>query len=63
MQKSIRPEDFINKGNTYYANSILQILSVMPNLWYRVPSELHAIAYVMSYQPQHGCKKECNQTC
>ena len=30
---------FINKGNTCYANSILQVLSVMPMLWNRVPSE------------------------
>ena len=37
--KSVRPVGFINKGNTCYANSILQILSVVPNLWSRVPSE------------------------
>ena len=30
---------FINKGNTYCANSILQVLSVKPTLWNRVPSE------------------------
>ena len=36
---SICPIDFINKGNTCYANSILQVLSVMPTLWNRVPSE------------------------
>ena len=36
---SIRPIGFINKGNTCYANSILQVLSVMPTLWNRVPSE------------------------
>ena len=36
---SIRPVGFINKGNTCYANSILQVLSVMPTLWNRVPSE------------------------
>ena len=35
----IRPVGFINKGNTCYANSILQVLSVMPTLWNRVPSE------------------------
>ena len=36
---SIRPIGFINKGNTCYANSVLQVLSVMPMLWNRVPSE------------------------
>ena len=33
------PLCFINKGNTCYANSILQTLSVVPSLWNRVPSE------------------------
>ena len=37
--KSTRPVGFINKGNTCYANSILQVLSVVPNLWNRVPSK------------------------
>ena len=36
---SICPVGFINKGNTCYANSISQALSVMPTLWNRVPSE------------------------
>ena len=36
---SICPVGFINKGNTCYANSILQVVSVMPSLWNRVPSE------------------------
>ena len=36
---SIRPIGFISKGNTCYANSILQVLSVMPTLWNRVPSK------------------------
>ena len=36
--ESIDPERFINKGNMCYANSILQILSVAPNLWSGVPS-------------------------
>ena len=36
---SICPIGFINKGNTCYANSILQVLSVMPTLCNRVPSE------------------------
>ena len=36
---SICPAGSINKGNTCYANSILQVLSVMPMLCNRVPSE------------------------
>ena len=36
---SIHPISFINKGSTCYANSILQVLSVMPMLRNRVPSE------------------------
>ena len=42
--KSIRPVGFINKGNTCYANSILQILSVVPNLWSRVPLESNTLS-------------------
>ena len=42
--KSIPPVGFINKGNTCYANSILQILSVMPTLWNRVPSESNTLS-------------------
>ena len=41
--KSIRHVDFINKGNTWYANSILQVLSVVPNLWNRVLSESNTL--------------------
>ena len=33
------PVGFINKGNTSYANAILQTLSVLPSLWNSVPSE------------------------
>ena len=33
------PVGFINKGNTCYANAILQTLSVLPLLWNRVQSE------------------------
>ena len=33
------PVGFINKGNTCYANAILQTLSVFPSLWNRKPSE------------------------
>ena len=42
--KSIPPVGFISKGNTCYANSILQILSVMPTLWNRVPSESNTLS-------------------
>ena len=42
--KSLRPVGFINKGNTCYANSILQILSVIPTLWNRVPSESNTLS-------------------
>ena len=43
IAKSIRPVDFINKGNTCYANSILQILSVIPTPWNRFPSESNTL--------------------
>ena len=42
--KSLRPVGFINNGNTCYANSILQILSVIPTLWNRVPSESNTLS-------------------
>ena len=38
------PVGFINKGNTCFANSILQILSVVPNLWSRVPLESNTLS-------------------
>ena len=41
--KSTRPVGFINKGNTCYGNSILQVLSVVPNLWNRVLSESNSL--------------------
>ena len=37
--KSNCPVGFVHKGNRFYANSILQILSAVLNLWNRVPSE------------------------
>ena len=37
--KSICPVGFINKGKMCYANSILQVLSMVPNLSNRAPSE------------------------
>ena len=42
--KSLRPVAFISKGNNCYANSILQILSVIPTLWNRVPSESYTLS-------------------
>ena len=42
--KSLRPVGFINKGNTCYANSILQILSVIPTLWNRASSESNTLS-------------------
>ena len=42
--KSIWPVGFINKGNTYYANSILLIFSVIPTLWKTVPSESNIVS-------------------
>ena len=45
--KSIPPVGFINKGNTCYANSILQILSVMPTLWNIVPSESNTLLPIL----------------
>ena len=61
--KSIRPVGFINKGNTCYANSILQILSVMHNLCSRVPSESNILSPMLQAITQQSCKKELNQTC
>ena len=43
-EKSFRPVGFINKGNTCYANSTLQILSVIPTLWNRVSSESNTLS-------------------
>ena len=42
--KSTHPNGFINKGNTCYTNSILQVLSVVPNLWNRVPSKSNTLS-------------------
>ena len=38
------PVGFINKGNTCYANAILQVLSVLPSLWIRVSSESSSLS-------------------
>ena len=42
--KSLRPVGFLNNCNTCYANSILQILSVIPTLSNRVPSESNTLS-------------------
>ena len=44
---SICPVGFINKGNTCYVNSILQVLSAMPTLWNRVPSESNHLSPIL----------------
>ena len=38
------PAGFMNKGNTCYANGILQALSVLPSLWIRVPSDSSSLS-------------------
>ena len=42
------PVGFINKGNTCYANAILQTLSVFPSLWNRVSSESQSLSSLKS---------------
>ena len=42
--KSTYPVGFTNKGNACYANSILQVLSVVTNLWNRVASESNTLS-------------------
>ena len=37
------PVGFINQGNTCYGNAILQVLSVVPKLWNKAPSESNAL--------------------
>ena len=38
------PVSFVNKGNTCYANTILQALSVLQSLWIRVTSESSSLS-------------------
>ena len=45
--KSTHPVGVINKGNTCYANSILQVLSAVPNLWSRAPSESNTLSHML----------------
>ena len=42
--KSVLPNSFINNNNMYHANSILQILSVVPYLWNRVSLESNTLS-------------------
>ena len=42
--KWTHPVGFINKGHTFCANSILQVLCVVPNIWIRVPSESNTLS-------------------
>ena len=50
--KTPLPVGFINKGNTCYANAILQVLSVLLSLWIRVPSDLaNQLIHQISYGP------------
>ena len=44
---SICPVGFINKGSTCYANSILQVLSVMASHWNRVLSESNHLSSML----------------
>ena len=63
--ESLRPVGVINKGNTCYANSILQILSVITHPLEQTPFRIqqHLITYVKSHQSQHDHKKEFKKTC
>ena len=45
--KSLRHVGFINKGNTCYANFIFQILSVIPTIWNRIPSESNTLSLML----------------
>ena len=58
-KRSIQSIGFINQSNTFYGNSILQILSVIPTFCNRVPLQWNTfITYDKSYQTQHASKKE-----
>ena len=62
--KSVGPVGFINKGYNLYANSILQILSVVLMLWNRVPSESNTLSPVLyAISLNLAVKKEFSQTC
>ena len=47
MQSQFDIVGFINKGNTCCANSILQILSVMPTPWNRIPLESNTLSLLL----------------
>ena len=57
------PVGFINKGNTCYANAILQTLSVLLMLWNRVPSESPSLPPLLnSITPNMKIKSRSNKT-
>ena len=47
------PVDFINRGNTCYANAILQILSALPLLWNRASSESPSLCPFLKLNTQN----------
>ena len=56
------PVGFINKGNTSYANAILQALSVLPSLWIRVLSESSSLSPILkSITPNVKIKSRSNE--
>ena len=60
--KSLRPVGFINKGNTCYANSILLILSVIPILLNRIPSESNTLPSMLrAFSLNMAVKKNSNK--
>ena len=60
--KSIQPVGFINKGNTCYANSILQIFIFMHTDWNRVPSKSNTLSPILGAISLDMAVKN-NQTC
>ena len=57
------PVGFINKGNTCYANAILQTLSVLLMLWNIVPSESPSLSPLLkSITPNMKIKSRSNKT-
>ena len=60
--KSIQPVGFINKGNTCYANSILQIFTFMHTDWNRVPTKSNTLSPILGAISLDMAVKN-NQTC
>ena len=42
--KQVTPIGFVNKGNTCYANAILQVLSILPALWNTASAEANTLS-------------------